>query len=886
MARIWRHRCAIAAALLSLAFVVLAPALAEDQGPNAGTDLYDRPVLAVDPRMHTAAIHGQAVDAKGEYAVTGGADRTVRIWSVADGKLLKTIWIPAGPDPVGRIDAVAISPDGSTIAAGGWTENSAGPCPIYLFDRVSGALVKRIPGQPDVVHFLTFSRDGRYLAATLHSGGVRVFDRDKDWGEAFRDAAYGDQSYGASFAPDGRLATTSIDGKIRLYRYDRAAANPNFGPAREPVKAPSGHQPYRIAFSPDGKWLAVGYDDAAAVDILDAATLKRVGGQKVNDVKLNPTGLSNVAWSRDGRTLYTAGGVVDPQWRHLLFAWDRGGLGGERRLTYCAPNTASDVDALPDGRILVASMAECLGLMEADGKPVWTVASPVLDFRDQNDVLKVSSDGKVVDFGYVGSAGAVFRFDLRSLALSTAPLTDEATFGPNREGLTIDGWRNGTSPTLNGHAVPIESHDIARSLAIAPDAKRFFLGSSFGLVAFDDVGAQKWRRQTRDEVWAVNASRDGRVVVSAEEGGAIRWRRADDGRELLALQILPNTKDWVLWTPEGFYQATDGAQDVLKWVTNHGPDKAATTLPVSAIAKLHRANALPHVLDQLETAHALGVDDISQARLDVQAQTGSAKPPGGALHVLAIGVNKFGDKAGGLSLTYAAEDARDVADALGDSQKIAQGKASLYGDVTTNSLLDEEASRILILEAIDGLTRSMRKSVDDQDVAVILFSGHGEIIEGKYYLIPYGVDISTPTRMESSSVWIEEFAAKIKELAKRGRVLLLFDACHSGAVGPGGESPVLDAGVLRDALNSDNITVLTSSKKDELSREDRAWGHGAFTKAFLDALAGGADPQSRGVISTADLAVAMRNELDRLSAGKQHLGVHMNFADDVFVTNQ
>jgi hypothetical protein len=114
---------------------------------------------------------------------------------------------------------------------------------------------------------------------------------------------------------------------------------------------------------------------------------------------------------------------------------------------------------------------------------------------------------------------------------------------------------------------------------------------------------------------------DGRLVVTAD-GDGIRWHRADDGRELLALQVLPiknepSKWDWVLWTPEGFYEATPGAENVLKWVTNHGPDSAATTLPVSAIAKLHRPNALPHVLDQLETAHALGVDDISQARFDV-----------------------------------------------------------------------------------------------------------------------------------------------------------------------------------------------------------------------------------------------------------------------------
>lgn len=48
MARIRRHRRAIAAAFAALTGLVLAPAFAEDQEPNAATDLYDRPVLAVD----------------------------------------------------------------------------------------------------------------------------------------------------------------------------------------------------------------------------------------------------------------------------------------------------------------------------------------------------------------------------------------------------------------------------------------------------------------------------------------------------------------------------------------------------------------------------------------------------------------------------------------------------------------------------------------------------------------------------------------------------------------------------------------------------------------------------------------------------------------------
>ena len=189
MAQVWRHRRAIAAALLALVALAFAPTLAQEQGSKNATDLYDRPVLAIDPGMHTAVITSQAVDAEGRFAVTGGSDRAVRIWSLADGKLKRTIWIPVGPAPVGDVYAVAISPNGSTIAAGGWTERRDGPCPIYIFDRESGTMISRISEVPSNVNFVTFSPDGRYLAAMLGpGGGLRVFDRDKAFKEAFRDA--------------------------------------------------------------------------------------------------------------------------------------------------------------------------------------------------------------------------------------------------------------------------------------------------------------------------------------------------------------------------------------------------------------------------------------------------------------------------------------------------------------------------------------------------------------------------------------------------------------------------------------------------------------------------------------------------------------------------
>jgi uncharacterized caspase-like protein len=270
-------------------------------------------------------------------------------------------------------------------------------------------------------------------------------------------------------------------------------------------------------------------------------------------------------------------------------------------------------------------------------------------------------------------------------------------------------------------------------------------------------------------------------------------------------------------------------------------------------------------------------------RFDVQAATGSAKPPGGVLHVLAIGIDRFREKAGGLHLDYAAEDAHDVAEAILESQRIAQGKASLYGGVSLQYLHDEEASRTAILQGMDKIAQTMGADGPEQDLAVILFSGHGEMIEGQFYLVPYGFDSETATAMETSAISADEFARKVKALAAKGRVLLLLDACHSGAVGPGGS--IADASVLRAAVNMDSVTVLTSSRKDELSQELPAWRHGAFSQAFLDALSGGADPDGHGVISMPELVKAMDRDLDALTKGQQHLGPRVNFLGDIFVVS-
>src|SRR5262249_53292257 len=84
------------------------------------------------------------------------------------------------------------------------------------------------------------------------------------------------------------------------------------------------------------------------------------------------------------------------------------------------------------------------------------------------------------------------------------------------------------------------------------------------------------------------------------------------------------------------------------------------------------------------------------------------------LHVLAIGIDAYQDKT--LRLQFAAADARAIADAF---KKCCKG--ALFGDVAGGALVDGDARRDKVLEALTEL----RKRVNREDLVVVSFAGHG-----------------------------------------------------------------------------------------------------------------------------------------------------------------
>ena len=232
-----------------------------------------QPLPRLETGMHTATIWRIATDATGRWAVTASEDKTARVWEVASGQQVAVLRPPQDVGRVGKLYAVALSPDGIVAAVGGWTKlGSETGNTIYFFDRASAHLLRRLPGLPDNINHLAFSPDGRWLAASLGGkNGVRLFDA-RSGVETGSDAEYGYGSYSAHFSPDGqRLLATSIDGEVRLYSVKEGKLGP-------PKRARPGGGKGLIAarFSPDGGLIAVGFMDSTVVQVLDAETLAEV----------------------------------------------------------------------------------------------------------------------------------------------------------------------------------------------------------------------------------------------------------------------------------------------------------------------------------------------------------------------------------------------------------------------------------------------------------------------------------------------------------------------------------------------------------------------------------------------------------------------------------
>jgi hypothetical protein len=602
----WRRLAALRASVLGLLIGALLcdPAVAQNVAQRASGNPDPTPILRIETGMHIAPTR-IGTDDQCRLLATGSTDKTVRLWSMPDGKLLRTQRLPIGPGHGGKIVPIAVSPDGRLVAAGGWDAawEVKGSHGVYVFDSATGTAMRRLGAFPNVMRSIAFSLDGKRLAVALESGyGIRVLDMASGR-ELMSDPNFGGK--GLAFGADGSLFALADGGQLGRYGPDLKRS------AR--VALAGGKLPISVAVDPAGQRLAVGFDDTTAVEIYDAVTLRRIALADTADA----TGaLSNVAWSRDGNRIFAAGSARN-QGDRLILSWTRD---GRRVGSDVAVADNSILSLKPCGDAIAFSSSAAFGLLRPDGTAVTLGRGRTVDMRDKvGDAFAVSDDGKRIRFGLGVGAVRPVVFDLTRSLLVDAAMAPAALASPKIDGLRVTDWRDTTTPRLAGRPIPLEPHEVTESLAVQPDSAGFVLGSTFNLRAFDARGAARWNTDIPDTAWGVNLARGGELVLAAFADGTIRWYRWSDGKELLALFVDRESKAWVAWTPQGYYSASPGGEELIGWHVNRGWEQPADFFPAARFRDTYaRPDIVERVLDTMDEAEAV--------RLANAARPGKTEP--------------------------------------------------------------------------------------------------------------------------------------------------------------------------------------------------------------------------------------------------------------------
>jgi WD40 repeat protein/transcriptional regulator with XRE-family HTH domain len=369
---------------------------------------------------HMGNITGLAFNADGTRLITGSVDGIVSLWDLSPSHEWLTI------QPTGLGYGAAISPDGKLLAT-----TSADKTAV-LWDLASGRAVRTLSGHTDVVNGAAFSPDGKVLATIGADRNVILWDVAS--GELVRTltghtqdkpgtvpalrgviaAAFSPRCASASSAMPGGcpLAAVGMDGQLIVWDALTGQKLLTYQDAIGGLRS--------VAFSPDGKLLAVGNtgefsNPVGATTILDAAT-----GAVIRTLPGFLGWTWGVAFSPDGKRLasvnYWGAGKV----------WDVST--GEELVSLKGLSSGCSASFSPDGALIATG--NCDGVVTIwdaqSGLPLFPLtglAGPVLS-------LAFSSDGKyLAATSIVGGTGVyvVPPEDLLGLAESrlTRTLTEE-----------------------------------------------------------------------------------------------------------------------------------------------------------------------------------------------------------------------------------------------------------------------------------------------------------------------------------------------------------------------------------------------------------------------------------------------------------------------------
>ena len=209
------------------------------------------------------------------------------------------------------------------------------------------------------------------------------------------------------------------------------------------------------------------------------------------------------------------------------------------------------------------------------------------------------------------------------------------------------------------------------------------------------------------------------------------------------------------------------------------------------------------------------------------------------LFAVVVGVGEYNDEKL-LPLKMTVKDATDFSNVLRTK------KGHPFSDVEVKLLLDQEATRGDIFEAMEWMGQEARPN----DLCMFFFAGHGYRDERAYECF--------------SATDFKDAAEKINS-----KFVVFADACYSAGLLEGNRSAAAEHFVEQLRRSKNGMLFYASSAGDTKSKEDPTWGNGAFTKALVEAFNGAARRDGDEGLSTRALDAYLYDAVRKTTDYKQ-----------------